>query len=639
MTNATRESFLTACTQLKQQLSSEQNTLEEIDRGVHNMYSQFNSDASRCVEHAQEKLQEFTQDSLLVQNVNQFMLSLKTQQNEFSQQYEMLQKTNSFKEQYKDSLLIYVFGKVKTGKSSLGNYLGLGIPNPSKEQAAQNQQSEDAPKFQTLGINEKTGRLDNVEHLHHFVVGVTETTSTVQSICLPGFTFVDSPGVHSVTQSNEVLAKSYLQHADLILYTESSDSPGRTSDSAEILDIIAHGYTPIIVINKSDVSEEDIDDAGELITVQRPKDPETRKAQEESVKANVQALQSSYLSELKYPLQGKDLANFESNVANLQIMSISSSCAYTAKDEQEFAASGMSNFLDLLQNTITSDGVKLKRDAPLKLYQGFLVNLSNTFNEFALQLQKLQKLCKDNQNKMHHLLKQELDLSKPALLNIFEQTFEKVEKERNKFTTQAELEGSKFQELLSQSLNTVSQEFQNLGSQVLVKVASELSNDFNAQSFQLQIHQPKNVPTFKIEEGQFERQYYYTPSRGGSRFWGGLIGGAIGFFTGGPAGAAVGAVAGAALGGKAAGSGSVRTEMVSYKTGDNFYEVKQRCQDELILSFEKEVLDQANQLFNSMFEQFQAVLKELEQLIHATAQQQSQIQSQITKLRSNIGSY
>ena len=63
-----------------------------------------------------------------------------------------------------------------------------------------------------------------------FRVGATEATSSIQGFSLDGLTWIDSPGLHSINQENGDLAKDYVEHADLILYTMKSDSPGRRAD-------------------------------------------------------------------------------------------------------------------------------------------------------------------------------------------------------------------------------------------------------------------------------------------------------------------------------------------------------------------------------------------------------------------------
>ncbi|PQJ96335.1 hypothetical protein [Chromatium okenii] len=42
------------------------------------------------------------------------------------------QRNTEFRENFGDSLLVYVYGKVKAGKSSIGNYVAYGHGDPHR---------------------------------------------------------------------------------------------------------------------------------------------------------------------------------------------------------------------------------------------------------------------------------------------------------------------------------------------------------------------------------------------------------------------------------------------------------------------------------------------------------------------------
>lgn len=632
-----RDTLLQSCSDLKDKLLSEQNTLNQIDQGFHALYSTFNSSVTSTVDQAHQKLQNFTQDSPLLKNVQQFMASVNDQKVILQDQIATLERSNQFRDQYKDALVIYVFGKVKTGKSSLGNYIAYGIPNPSAEEQAKLKNLPNAPVYHTLAVNQSTGRLDNAEELAHFKVGVTETTSTIQSFSLPGLTWVDSPGVHSITQTNEALAKSYLNHADLILYTESSDNPGRSSDSEEILDIVSKGYHPIVLINKSDSVTQDFDENDNLIKVQVPKSPETRRLQEESTLDNIKETAASYTQDPERHLSAAAKENINNLLSSIKLMSLSTGCAYLAKDNEQFKASGVSDFLQVLNDTVSSDGVKLKREAPLNQYQGFLEEIKKTMLGFDQQLTSLQKMCTNNRSRLQISLQQEIALGQSNLSAFMEQTFQSLEQERDSLGMQADATNSNFQHKIEQVIGIIEQETQRLGGQAIVNVVSSLMQDFDEQKIHLNIKRPNNLPTFKIDERTETFVTSYRPPKRGKRgFWGGLIGGTVGFLVGGPVGAGIGAGLGVATGSATAGGGTYSSTTKTFKLGDNYQEIKMACRQNIMDEFEREVEDNARQMFNEMFSQFEEVLGQLRSIISTANQDIKQLQSQIAQLRQGI---
>ena len=68
---------------------------------------------------------------------------------------------------------------------------------------------------------------------------------------MPGLTWVDSPGLHSVNRANGDLAREYVEHADLILYTMSSQAPGRASDMGEIGELLADKKSLMVLLTGS----------------------------------------------------------------------------------------------------------------------------------------------------------------------------------------------------------------------------------------------------------------------------------------------------------------------------------------------------------------------------------------------------
>ena len=120
------------------------------------------------------------------------------------------EKGVKFREGFEDSLLVFVGGKVKSGKSSLGNYMAWGHTDPA-DQVKRQTPPERFPKYQSHEQTQVVGGDSHNEAVKRgeFRVGATEATSSIQSFGLPGLTWVDSPGLHSLKEENGKLALEY----------------------------------------------------------------------------------------------------------------------------------------------------------------------------------------------------------------------------------------------------------------------------------------------------------------------------------------------------------------------------------------------------------------------------------------------
>lgn len=254
-------------------------------------------------------------------------------------------KGTRFREGLSDSLLVFIYGKVKSGKSSLGNYMAWGHSEPDATLKAQ------APQptyFSTERTQATNGDQDKeAEKNLQFRVGATEATSSIQGFRLPGLTWVDSPGLHSANTSNGDLAKEYVEHADLILYTMSSQAPGRASDMQEIAELLAAGKKIMVLLTGSDTTDEDEDESGEIITTIVMKAPLDRQAQIAYVQGEL-----------------KQLCNSDNILA--EVLSISTRYAERNSTPEGMDASGMGRLLQELQSICQSSALKIKLNTPME---------------------------------------------------------------------------------------------------------------------------------------------------------------------------------------------------------------------------------------------------------------------------------
>jgi predicted GTPase len=258
-------------------------------------------------------------------------------------------RKTAFRNGFTNSLVVFVLGKVKAGKSSLGNYMAYGCSNPERTPITGTR-----PHFFTAAMAQGAENQAEaaVEQSAFFRVGARETTKSIQGFRIPGLTWVDSPGLHSVTPENGALASDYADVADLIVYPMHTGNPGRTGDVAEILRL-RHAKTRfLVVITQCDRPDEDEAPDGTIVQNWIMKDRATRQGQIEYVRRAVSV--------------AGDAVPFDM---------LSLSVRYAETHDNNPAAieeSGVADFFRLLTDIARSEGVRRKRETPSRNLDNFV---------------------------------------------------------------------------------------------------------------------------------------------------------------------------------------------------------------------------------------------------------------------------
>ncbi|MDF3201954.1 hypothetical protein P3C29_25000 [Pseudomonas sp. 1912-s] len=491
---------------------------------------------------------------------------------------ENYERNTSFRKDFDDSLLIFVYGKVKAGKSSLGNYLAYGNSAPD---AALIDSASPRPEFfwrESTGTAE-TMSAELMSKQRCFGVDVVEATSSIQGFRLPGMTWVDSPGVHSVNSVNGRLADDYVACADLIVFLSNSSSPGRHSDMNEVVGLLQKKKNLMVLITGSDVIEEDVDDLGNLVN------------------QRVMKARSDRDDQIGYV--GSELAKIDPSAQSLlnQINIHSISVRYaeeggTQEQAQRWQDSGLADFAADIGNIARSSGLALKRQTPLKNLQAFCIKLVESTDQLEKELVDirtgLSAARKDLKLSVDHILSQ-LRKELPGQIE--------------KYADQYAMNDQAFSEACRKLLDHAFQHY-----------ASELCDSIGQKFENIEIHDQavgpvaREAPQFseRVEKIKFDSRRNESFGRaGGAGFgaWGGAEGGAalgtlimpgVGTVIGGLIGGALGAWAGNKAGG-AAGEYFNTTEEIEVAVGDN--------RDEVSLGTREQLLELAENRLNVLYEQ------------------------------------
>lgn len=259
-------------------------------------------------------------------------------------------KGQAFIHENEKHILVMVFGLVKSGKSSLGNFLAgkqfinAAFPNEYKKRFS-------AANARPVFYIEIQGRENNIDG-EWFREGIIDTTGAIQHFTMPGLRWVDSPGTGAVpkegdTRDMEQLVREYLNYADFGVFLMSSDSPGLQPDFKYIKRLQENGKPAIVLITKSDRNDERIVD-GDVVACWAAKAAVDRQAQEAWIHGEL----------TKMGVQ-----------ENYHVLSVSTYLAIrgieTEADEM-FRQSQMDLFMDLLGENIERDTVLLKEITPKK---------------------------------------------------------------------------------------------------------------------------------------------------------------------------------------------------------------------------------------------------------------------------------
>lgn len=161
--------------------------------------------------------------------------------------YQKIEEREKFRSELASYFIVIIFGKVKAGKSSLGNFIA--------KQKLSNQDVEFF-KYDEAGKEVSVNKLEEVEQ-DSFATDNLECTAEIQGFKLDRLAWIDTPGLGSMTKENGDLAKEYIQAADYIIYPTSSDSPLQQDETNQLKELFAQNKKVTICITKSDNSEED----------------------------------------------------------------------------------------------------------------------------------------------------------------------------------------------------------------------------------------------------------------------------------------------------------------------------------------------------------------------------------------------
>jgi len=478
---------------------------------------------------------------------------LKDSSKKWVDNFDNILEKEKFRSDLENYFIIIIFGKVKAGKSSLGNFIAKNRPKNEKVNFF---------KYDEAGKEQTIQKLEEIDD-NSFATNNLECTVEIQGFKLNSMAWIDTPGLGSMVEENGELAKKYIQSADYIIYPTSSDSPLQADEIEQLQELFEQNKKVTICITKSDKFERRKDSNRKYIK-QNGKIAKflINKSSEDRTK------QENYVRE--------EIAKINKNQSLLgDIISMS---AHTAKsglekrDEELLENSNVPKFYELITEVVKEKASKLKSETPFNGLKSFIDNdvlgLSDKPNSLTI------KIIREKINELDTNIKETLDMFNTLTENI-------------KSDISREIEGIVAHYYIKIDRNNSEEIFKKIDKDIASKISQIIEKNikdvFESFSYSLDnLATSISGESFKIED-VYEEFTYTTEERNkniGSALLG--LGATIGagFLTGGGAWVVAGASilaggAGGYIGGKLGEmTGSKHTSKVNI--GDNKEEVIQK---------------------------------------------------------------
>ena len=317
--------------------------------------------------------------------------SLKTATAKWVVNFKEMMEKEKFRNDLQNYFIVIIFGKVKAGKSSLGNFIA---------QNRLNSQDINFFKYDEAGKEKSIKKLEEIdENTEGFATANLECTVEIQGFKLSGMAWIDTPGLGSMVEENGDLAREYIQSADYVIYPTNSSSPLQQDEKEQLKELFEQNKKVTICITKSDDTDEDEVD-GKLVKVLMNKTKANRTEQENWVKS--------------------DMSEILGSKENALLGDVISLSVHTAKhglengNREMFENSNITDFYKLMTDVVKNKAKSLKENTPYDGLISFVDNaiLGNSKSANSLSIQALKENIKKFENQIQGSIEKFNDLQK-----------------------------------------------------------------------------------------------------------------------------------------------------------------------------------------------------------------------------------
>lgn len=330
-----------------------------------------------------------------------------------------------FIQDYEDSLNVVVFGKVKAGKSYLGNLMMGNAIRKLHTKTSYDRLEQPKVKVYDQGTCTTQDKLKEVTEENDasggFGVDNREATRVIQLFHLGAMTWVDTTGFGSLTEENQELARKHVKNADLVIFASNSDAAGTKQDFQEMKKLCDMGKRCLLVVTQSDTLEEDCDDDGNIVQIPVPKSDDDRRSTENYMKETLK----------KHGIK----------LGDENILTISAFLGLTALEKGEedlFESSNMGKFWNLLSDITEQEGTILSKKAFGDRVNTALKSLQGKLKDAEKKLLEAKKSQEQKESEMRekaaHTIRDAKDECSQKVASLIQEKSKEVEETKEPFS-------------------------------------------------------------------------------------------------------------------------------------------------------------------------------------------------------------
>lgn len=429
-------------------------------------------------------------------------------------------KGMTFIHDFEKHFTVAVFGKVKAGKSYIGNLI---MGHPLRKAGIQS--SYDKLEDITVHVYDR-GKMYEQHKLStaveekecngkEFYVDKNEATSTIQWVNIGGMCWFDTPGIGSVTIENEELAKEYVKNSDLVIFACNSDAAGTRQEFLEIRQLYDMGKPILLLLTQSDSYDYDVDDEGNEISVLVPKSEKDRQDQE------------------TYMLETLREQGMEDVLKYADILTVSALLATEAlanNDERMFEQSNIGKLLDKLTSITKNNAADMKRNTPKSRVNEMIDSIcldlrkvSSEIDRYCSEIENSKRMLSERKDWMIEQIKAALHVK---VLEIIGKAKSEVE-QKGQAISEAEL-SERVNQAIIETVQKVCIEEAIIQSEAVLDIDIRLTGigDMRMRQDRIpyeytSVHQVPRDPSGLFEKAGkffFNKQYYTTETRTETRY-------------------------------------------------------------------------------------------------------------------------
>lgn len=337
----------------KSQFETMQNEVARREDDVAHILNELEQEENNLINRLRSKIAENKDESIQAifsQTSNSIFDTIQDANKKIKEAIAGMEFITKFEKQF----TVSVFGKVKAGKSYIGNFVTGQPLRKNKIPSSYDKLNDLTVYVYDRGSQYKQNKLSTFDEEkecngEEFYVNKSEATSTIQWVNIGGMCWFDTPGIGSITFENEELAKEYVKNSDLVIFACNSDAAGTRQEFYEIKQLTEMEKPILLLLTQSDTNEYDVDDEGNELQILVPKTEKDRKDQEQ------------------YMLDTLWEQGLESCLKYADILTVSALLATEAiknEDEEMFEQSNMGKLLDKLTDITKNDAAEMKKKTP-----------------------------------------------------------------------------------------------------------------------------------------------------------------------------------------------------------------------------------------------------------------------------------